>query len=492
MKDSLSKLARHSAIYGIGNAIGIAGGFILIPIYTHVLSTGEYGILELLNRTADILILVMFSGIRQAFTRFYFDRDDGEWHKTVVSTTLAFTMISSLIIALLFLPFRTLLADTLFKESASGTLFVFIVIWIPLDLLLRIGLAHLQVQMKSIKYVSINFLRFVLAIGANIIFVYIYRKGIIGILTINIGIAALIGLTFLVWYIKWTRLRVSLRVMKELLKFGLPYLPTTFFMFLISSSDRYFLTAFSSLESVGVYALAYKIGMFGTSFIMNSFEKIWAPFLFGNYNKADGPTLISKVFTIYTFICVSAGLVISVSCPLVIPLISGEAFHDAYKLVPLICLSSVFYGMACLADAGILISKKTTYKPLIFGLASIIGVVCNLSLIPRFGSMGAAATLAITFFVLFVVNHYIANKFYPLKLEYRKLLLIFISALAVYLFFTYLLSLADMLEDIKIYSLFSLCLFPLIIWFGGFFSNEEKVVLKGLFTKLGFKISTAT
>ena len=73
MKDKLLKLGRHSFVYGVGNAIGIAGGFVLIPLYTHVLTTGEYGTLEMINRTADILMLIMFMGIRQAFIRFYFD-----------------------------------------------------------------------------------------------------------------------------------------------------------------------------------------------------------------------------------------------------------------------------------------------------------------------------------------------------------------------------------------------------------------------------------
>ena len=62
MKDKLLKLAGHSFVYGVGNALGAVGGFILIPLYTHVLSTGEYGVLELLNRTADILMLFMLMG----------------------------------------------------------------------------------------------------------------------------------------------------------------------------------------------------------------------------------------------------------------------------------------------------------------------------------------------------------------------------------------------------------------------------------------------
>ena len=119
MKEKIIKLAGHSFVYGIGNALGAIGGFILIPLYTHVLSTAEYGILELLNRTADILMLFMLMGVRQAFIRFYFDHDDSEWHKTVVFTTIALILISAVIISSIFVPLRGLIADTLFKDSTT-------------------------------------------------------------------------------------------------------------------------------------------------------------------------------------------------------------------------------------------------------------------------------------------------------------------------------------------------------------------------------------
>ncbi len=268
-----------------------------------------------------------------------------------------------------------------------------------------------------------------------------------------------------------------------MLKFGFPYLPTACFMFIINSSDRYFLSLYSSLDSVGIYALGYKIGMFGIAVLMGPFEKVWSPFLFENYNKEDGPELVSKVFTLYTLISVSVGLAISVSSPIIIPLISGKAFHSSYKLIPFICLASIFYGMATLSDAGILISKKTGYKPFIFGSASIVGIVSNVLLIPRFGALGASITLAITFFSLFIVNYSVAYKFYPLKIEYKKILLVFVSALTTYLMFTYLFSFGDEMRFMKIYSIVSLCIFPVILWFGGFFSDNEKLLVKRLLAK---------
>ncbi|PQP33964.1 hypothetical protein C6A37_10225, partial [Desulfobacteraceae bacterium SEEP-SAG9] len=143
---------------------------------------------------------------------------------------------------------------------------------------------------------------------------------------------------------------------------------------LLMNSDRYFLGIFSSLDAVGIYSLGYKIGFLGLGLIMDSFGKVWSPFLFANYNKADGPVLIGKAFTYYTLVSVTFGLLIAIVSPIILPFISPEAYQVTYKLIPLICLGSIFYGMASLADAGILIAKKTIYKPLIFGISCGIAV----------------------------------------------------------------------------------------------------------------------
>ena len=483
MKDKLLKLGRHSFVYGVGSALGLAGGFILIPLYTNVLSTEEYGVLELITRTADILMLVMFMGVRQAFMRFYFDHDDPDWHKTVVGTTLALILTSSITICLLFYPFRGLVAHWLFKASTLQTLFVFMIIWLPLELLASIGMTSLQIQMKSVRYVTINFIKFILVITSNILLVYIYRKGIVGILITNIWVAGLIGLSFLVLLIKWSKFKISFDLGKRLLKFGAPYLPTAVFLFIICNSDRYFLSMFSSLHAVGIYALGYKIGMFGIAIVMDAFGKIWAPFLFDNYNKPDGSALISKTFLLYTLLSVSVGLTISVLSPIVIPLISDKAFHDSHKVVPLICLASILWGMASLADAGILIAKKTFYKPMIFGSAAMVALGGNLLLVPKLGSLGAAIALVLTFLALLIINYAMANKFYRIVIEYKKMLLIFSSAVMVYIFSTHVLGFAQNSQYIKICSISSLFIYPVILWFGGLFSYDEKSSIKNSFLK---------
>jgi O-antigen/teichoic acid export membrane protein len=327
-----------------------------------------------------------------------------------------------------------------------------------------------------------------LLVGSNILLVYVYRKGIAGILVTNMWIAGVVGLGFLAVLLNWTGIRVSRRVIKDLVKFGAPYVPTAMFMFLLSSSDRYFLSAMASLGAVGVYALAYKIGMFGTSLVMEPFGNVWAPFLFENYRKKEGPELIGKVFTMYTLVIVGVGLCIAVLSPLVIPLISDPEYHEAYRLIPWVCLAAVFYGMACIADAGILISKKTIYKPLVFGVAGTVAVVLNLLLIPRWGPAGAAFTLCVSFFTLFVLVYAVSSRFYYFKLEYRKLVSVFASAGLVYWLSCGLLDVYGDKQFGGACSVLTLVLFPGMVWYGGVFSSSERTSIRHFLAERAAKL----
>src|SRR5207302_699127 len=60
----------HAAVYGGGNLLVYAAGFLLLPLYVRCLSESEYGTLDVFNRLGEVVILcLLYNGLRQALLR---------------------------------------------------------------------------------------------------------------------------------------------------------------------------------------------------------------------------------------------------------------------------------------------------------------------------------------------------------------------------------------------------------------------------------------
>src|SRR5213083_1590392 len=101
----MRRLARHSAIYGIGGLVSRILATILLPLYTHYLPPGAFGRVEIITAATAVLAIALQLGIASAFFRFYFDAKDPASKLTVVRTSFWFTMSSAtfgLVIGLVF------------------------------------------------------------------------------------------------------------------------------------------------------------------------------------------------------------------------------------------------------------------------------------------------------------------------------------------------------------------------------------------------------
>jgi len=432
MSKPISILSKHYLVYGIGSAISTAGGFILIPLYTNLLTTAEYGSLELLNKISNILILVIFMGSRQAYIRYFFDKNTTEWQQQVTGTMIIFCCVGSIVTCSVFILFRNIIVKYIFQNEIDALLIVLLLAWIPFEMVFNIGMSLLQIKLQSKLYVIIHFFKLLFYVGINIYLLYYKGYGVEGVLISQLIVSGVISLIFLIYLITWSKLKFSNEIMLNLVRFGLPYLPAGFFMYLVSNADRYFISQFDSFSSLGIYALAFKIGMTGTMLFVGPFLKVWSPFLYKHHDHEHGPQIISEVFMLFTAFNLMLALGISVYAPYFMPLISGDEFRESINFIPIICLTSVFYGMHHLADAGILISKQTKYKPFIFGISAVVAIVGNFIFVPFYGAYGAAFVGCFSYFTMLVMTTLISRRFYYFHISLAKILFIFILAVITY------------------------------------------------------------
>src|SRR5258708_5641689 len=87
------EIAKKSGIYSLVPVINRGASFLLLPIYTRVLTPADYGVMELLDLTSNIVALLLGTRIGQALFYFYFAARNDEERETCLSSLYTAAML---------------------------------------------------------------------------------------------------------------------------------------------------------------------------------------------------------------------------------------------------------------------------------------------------------------------------------------------------------------------------------------------------------------
>ena len=476
MLSELKKLSKHTLIYGTGILLGKAIGFFLIPLYTHYLTPKDYGILELLDLTGYIIGYFLGLGINQAILRYYNITNKKEERDEVLSTALIFNIFFGTFLVSVLLPTSKILSRYILGSTQYAYLFSLLFINLLLGSVLGLAKTILRAQQKSLFFTIISLTHTLIAISLNIYFVAIVKIGIKGILYSTLITSILLGSYLTAQILRKCGLKFRVSKLKDMLKYGIPFVPAGISAFILNWSDRYILRLYCNMETIGLYALGYKMGMIIVFLITVPFNLIWNAYIFEVQNRPDAKQIYAHFATYFLFLLFSVGLAISIFARELIVIIADPAYLNAYKVIPLIVLSMVFMCSDNVFQVGLLIKGKSGYLPLTRGLAAIINIILNFLLIPKYGMIGAAFATAISFFICAIAILYAAQKVYYINFEFIRILKISLSAIVIFEISTFV-SIDNLWLSIVIKSSI-LCIFPIILHILKFLTTEEITFLK--------------
>lgn len=414
----------HAMTYAIGSVIALVGGVILLPVYTRALTPAEYGLLETVLRFVNVCMVVAFLGLRQGYVRFFFDHKTDEWHKTLTSTTIIGVIAISTAIMFPLIAVGSIIARRFgvgFEEltpAASALL----ALWLAFEATYLLGLAFLQVGFKSRQFMFAQCARVVTLLGLNYSFLHFMGLGLKGALLGNLLASILSGGIAAMFFIKWTGIRMSTPTLKEMVSFGLPFIPTAVFAYVISNADRLSVIHFGMVASLGLLSLASKLGDMALSLFATPIENIWMPYAFAVRDEPDGPAKIGKLYTRYAAFSLLIVVLISLGAPLAIRILATSGYQDASQLVPIVAIGCLFTNLSCLSDIGILIAKKTKLKPYVFACTAIVAVILQLAFTPIAGVVGAVVATTLTTMVHYIVISTVAARYYRFTANPRDFL----------------------------------------------------------------------
>ncbi len=427
--------------------------------------------LSLIGMVTSIVAILLGMGLQTAVLRSYLQHNEETDRKRLASTALVLTLIVSVVGITIPLLFTSSLSDVLLGNSVHAHLLALAFITCFLVLVNAIPFSIMRAQEQSTKFAFFSFVNVIASVGLSVLLVVVFEKGVAGILLGQFFSSLLIS-CFLVLPLMFLSRPISfcLSKAKDLLSFGLPLVPAALGAVIITASDRYFLKHYATLHELGLYSLGYRIGEIVLLFVM-ALQLAWPAFLFGNQKDPDAPTLYSRATTYYFLGLSSLCLVLGVFSRELVQIIAAPAFHEAYRVIPLLALSQCLFGLYYMTNVGINLMGKTYLLPFIVGAAACANLALNFALIPSYGMMGAAVATTLSYLILLLLSLAISVRYYHVPYEYSRILKV--ASVAVIVYLTSLLLPAHSLMNAVVFKTALLLVYPAMLFSVGFFLKEE-------------------
>ncbi len=484
MLDSLKRLTKHSAVYGISHIVTRSVGFLLLPLYTNTFERAEYGVAALVFTFLAVATIIYTMGVDSAFLRYYI-LDESQNKRRVTFSTAFWTVLGLATGFSVFLlvgsqPIATWLLDSAryrpLISLSAGILFF--------DALNVLPFLVLRAEERSIHFAILKFANVVINLALNVVLIVWLKHGIQGIFQANLVASAATFVLLLPVSVQRLSPGLSGRVLRDLLRFGIPYLPSTLAVVLMDVIDRFILKQLAGFDVAGLYSAGYKLGTFMALFIA-AFRFAWHPFFLSEVKKEGAKELFARVLTYLLLACFAVFLLLSFTIDDIVRLrvfgitIFGPRYWDSTVIVPTIMLAYIFFAAYLNFVIGIYTEKKSEYLPLVTGIGAGVNIISNYLLIPRFGMMGSAYATVLGYASMATALYVVGQKLYPVRYEWRRVVHLSVAAGLVFWLERPFHHVWPFWARVAL-----VLVWPLGLWVTGFFKPEEKQALKAGMRKL--------
>lgn len=409
-------LFKNTIIITIGKMCTQLISFLLLPVYTTLLSTEEYGIVDLLNTLIALCIPVTTFQIEQAVFRHLIDSRDNESEiKCTITTTLITVTIQSIVYLMIFCIVAPFIHNQ-YKYYLATNVIACIFSSIMLQISRGLG--------DNKKYAFGSFITAFTTVILNIVFIVGFKWGAYGMLT-----ASLIGNIVCSIYIfiskrvyKYILFKLySKELLKKLWKYSLPLIPNAISWWIFNSSDRIIVSSILGIGENGILSAAYKFSSVYIT-IYNIFNMTWTESASLHINDKDNSEFFSKIINITLKLFTAICLGIIVCMPFIFPIMINEKFNSAYNQIPILMIASLFNVLVGLLSVVYIAKKNTKAVAKTSILAASINLVVNLGLIKFIGLYAASISTLAAYFIMSLYRLHDVKRYITIKLEKKFVL----------------------------------------------------------------------
>ncbi|MDZ7364167.1 MAG: oligosaccharide flippase family protein [candidate division KSB1 bacterium] len=481
MFTSIKRLTSHSAVYGISTILGRAISFLLLPLYTHFLSEADYGVVTIVLAWLGIMTIISTYGVDAAFLRYYILTDRQEDKRNIFNTGFWSIVLMSGGILVFSILLAGPLANWMLDSAGYRHIIILMAGILLFDSMSIIPFLLLRAEERSGLYVTLRVANVIVNFLTTFFFVVKLGRGVTGVFEANLISSVFTFLTLLPVTRRHFRPTMRRAVYADLLKFGLPYLPSTLSVFLIDVIDRFILKQLTDLDTVGLYGAGCKLGML-MNLLIAAFRFAWHPFFLSTSKEPNAKAIFSRVFTLFLLVCAVCFLGASLFIDELVRLrlgsftLFGKAYWNSTSVVPAILLAYIFFGAYVNFIIGIYLENKTSALPFITGLSLGVKIAATYALVPLLGMNGAALGTTLAYLSMAVALYFVAQRLYYITYEWRRVVKLIFATAAVFI-------LGYWVWPAPWQKAVLLAAFPVALFLIGFFEKGEVKRMSAIFQK---------
>lgn len=425
-------LKKASSYYLIGSLFNKGIGFITVPIFSRMMSIGDYGIVTTYNSwvaiTTMIISLALYMAVRSAFIDYL--ENVNEFLSTVVSFTIlygvCFWSIVFITIYMLQININAILLLLCLLQSLSAAIIEDLSMFLMMKYKYRMRTAFMVLPGLISTIIAVVL---ILSVKSD----QLYWGRILSSSVVTC-IFAIIAVGFIYKQYKFS---IKVEYVQYGLRISVPLILHGLALNILSQADRTMISMYRSVSETGIYGLIYNFSMIAVV-LTTAMDGIWIPWFTKNMNTGSYEQINRVSKKMIWFMAIVMNCVVLVG-PEIVKILSDQRYWEGIPIIPPLVLSNyVIYCYTFYVNVEHYY-KKTVFISVNTCIAAISNIIMNIYFIQIWGYKGAAYSTLISYIIALVLHAAYSRKINKELYDLKIFIFPFVSVMIVVVAFFYLL-----------------------------------------------------
>ena len=404
-KSKYQYLAKNLALFTVSNFVSKILVFFLVPLYTGVLTTYEYGIADVMQVTLLLLVPALTFNMGEAALRFGIEEADKRG--SILRVGLSYIVRADAIVVGL-----CIMSFAFVPPQIKWYILLFAILFIANSLFEYLILYFQGCEAVPVVVIG-SVSSTIIMIAANIVFLLVIKTGLNGyiysqIMAFAIASAIMLMIGKNAGIVKDVKDDEDLK--GRMLAYSTPLIAYSTGSWINNAADRYIVLAICGAAVNGVYGVAYKIPAILMVF-QRIFAQAWQMSATKSYKDDKSAEFFTNMYRTYNcFMVIGCAFLILLVNPIAAFMFKKD-FYEAWMFVPPLLISVIFGALTGVLGSICLAHKDSKSMGVATSTGAVVNVALNLALIPNFGAMGAAVATAVSYALMCALAYRFVRKY---------------------------------------------------------------------------------